>query len=478
MDVSSLIRGVVPKVPMMGKAAVYHTLGFSEYSKYWDLRTELTVRLIRSFIVDGPREPISKTQAMSLKDPGIKGRIWISKVTLSTPEEDSIRQALFSAIESLKAPEDRESWFKEPELEDVEAEWTGYRAGATEKSTDLRIPEAQKYKEMMKEVTSPTTILYFHGGAYYLMDPASHRATCKKLAKLTKGRCLSVRYRLAPQHPFPAALLDALVSYFTLIYPPPGSVHTAVAPEHIVLAGDSAGGNLCLVLLQTLLELRRQKTKITWNGQERDVSLPAGVATCSAWADITHSSPSCEFNKKYDYLPPQSATAHTTSYPPCPIWPASPPRRNLYADDGMLCHPLVSPLAARSWEGSCPMFSGTGEELLSDEEKYVAKKAVTQGVKVVFEEYEAMPHCFAMPLPHLNASRRFYGSWAKFCREAVESPEKIVTAGTRIRAKTLEEEQLDVETLVEFTEEEVLRRMRERAKIVLGEGQADTMAKL
>jgi len=81
-------------------------------------------------------------------------------------------------------------------------------------------------------------IFYLHGGGFYLCDPATHRLTTKKLAKLTGGRCYSVRYRLAPQHPFPAALLDLLVSYLTLLYPPPGAFHEAVRPETLALAGD------------------------------------------------------------------------------------------------------------------------------------------------------------------------------------------------------------------------------------------------
>ena len=70
------------------------------------------------------------------------------------------------------------------------------------------------------------------------MDPATHRPLTKLIAKLTGGRVYSVRYRLAPQNPFPSALLDALVSYFTLLYPPPGAVHDAVASENIVFGGD------------------------------------------------------------------------------------------------------------------------------------------------------------------------------------------------------------------------------------------------
>lgn len=393
------------------------------------------------------------------------------------PEEDDIRQGLFKAIEALKEPNDAPGGYTLPELLPVEAEWTGYRSGATKQSADLRTSEEEKYKELMKEVSSPVTVLYFHGGAYYLMDPASHRPTTKKLAKLTKGRCLSVRYRLAPQNPFPAALLDALVSYFTLLYPPAGSFHGPVEARHIVLGGDSAGANLCLVLLQTLLEFRRQGLRIWWNSEEREVPLPAGIALCSPWADITHSSPSCEINGTYDYLPPQSAAGKRREYPPCSIWPASPPRNNLYAEDAVLCHPLVSPLATKSWAGSCPMYIETGTELLTDEDKYLAQKAVSQGVPVVFEEYEAMPHCFGMVLEALPGSRRFFTGWSEFITQVTRDPESVKTRGVLIKAKTLQEEHLDVTHLTNFTDQEVITRMTERAKN-LGPKKSDPISKL
>jgi acetyl esterase/lipase len=480
MDTSSpipVLKAMLPKVPLIGKTTLYHTLGLSENSKQWDLRTALTVSVLRSFIVDSPPRPISRVQRMSLRDAGIKGRIWVSKVTIPQPAEDDIRQGLFAAIEGLKEPGDTAGGYQEPQLLPVEAEWTGYRAGVANDAPELKISEEQKYKELMTEVSSPTTILYFHGGAYYLMDPASHRPTTRKLAKLTKGRCLSVRYRLAPQNPFPAALLDALVSYLALLYPPTGSFHEAVEPRHIVLSGDSAGGNLCLVLLQTILELRRQGRKIFWNGEEREVPIPAGVALCSPWADITHSSPSCETNSIYDYLPPQSKQIEKMAHPRCSIWPANPPRNNLYAEDAVLCHPLVSPLGAKSWEGSCPMYIATGTELLTDEGKYVAMRAAGQGVPVVFEEYEAMPHCFAMFLNALPGARRAFTGWAGFIQEVVENPEEVRTRGTLIKAKTLEEVPLEVTSLTSFTHEEVCSRMRERAQ-KLCQANPDTLSKL
>jgi acetyl esterase/lipase len=480
MDMSNplpIAKALLPKVPVIGKTAISHTLGLSEHAKHWDLRTELTVNILRSFIADSPPEPISKVQHMSVKDPGIKGRIWISKVTMPVPGEDDVRQALFKAIEGLKEPGEAAGGYKEPEILPVEAEWTGYRAGATPHSVQLKVPEEQKYKELMKEVTSPVTVLYFHGGAHYLMDPASHRPTTKKLAKLTSGRVLSVRYRLAPKYPFPAAVLDALISYFTLLYPPAGSFHEAVDPKHIVLAGDSAGGNICLALLQTLLELRKQGLKVRWNGEEREVPLPAGAALCSPWADITHSSPSCETNGSYDYLPPRNPNQYNREPPPCSIWPADPPRKHIYAEDASLTHPICSPLSAKSWEGCCPLYIGTGTELLTDEDKYVAMRAAQQGVKVVFEQYETMPHCFAMLLNTLGGARRFFEGWTGFISAAVERPDEIKTSGVVIKAKTLQEVPVNVEELCTDSFEVVVGRMRKRVQELSG-NQPDTMAKL
>jgi acetyl esterase/lipase len=469
MDLSDpfpLIKILLPKTPVIGKAALYHTLGISETSKKWTLKTELTVSVLRSFLMT-PTDSIAKSQHISLKDPGIKGRMWISKVTLPKPKEDDVRQALFEAIENLKAPDEAPGGFTQPELVPVEAEWTGYRSGVAKDAPELRMPEDQKYIELMKEAASPTTVLYFHGGAHYLLDPASHRPTTVKLAKLTKGRCLSVRYRLAPQNPFPAALLDALVSYLTLLYPSPGSYHTAVEARHIVFAGDSAGGNLSMALLQLLLEFHNQKITIRWNGTERTVPLPAGVACNSPWLDITSSSPSYDNNRHFDYLPPVSAHPEGVEFPPCDIWPAKPPRKNIYAEDAVCCHPLVSPLAAKSWEGAPPMWIETGQELLSDEDKHVAMVAARQGVTVVYEEFEAMPHCFAMILGGIAESRKCFDSWSSFITAAVEQPESLATRGVRHQAKTLEEEALDVQTLSPYTEEEVHRRMKDRAAKLL-----------
>ncbi len=110
----------------------------------------------------GKPEPLSKIQHLSLKDPGVKGPLWISRVTMPAPEDD-VRQALFRAIDGLK--EGAET-YTVPELKSVEAEWTGYRANVSANAPEPSITEGEKYLNLMKEVSSSVTVLYLHGGAF------------------------------------------------------------------------------------------------------------------------------------------------------------------------------------------------------------------------------------------------------------------------------------------------------------------------
>ncbi|POS87887.1 hypothetical protein EPUL_000410 [Erysiphe pulchra] len=447
----------VPLLPKIMKTGLLHVLKRSEQSKYWDFRTAITIRILDIVINELPPNSVTNTQSRTLKDPGIKGNVWISKVKLPSPPEDSIRQVLFNTIEKLKKPEEAIGGYTEPELLPVEGEWTGYRANASAKAPELKISEEKKYEEMMREVTSKITILYIHGGALYLGDPITHRNVNQKLAKHTGGRTFSVRYRLAPKHPFPAALLDVLFAYLSLLYPPPGSLHTPVSPSDIVIAGDSAGGNLSFALLQLILELQRSSLKIKWYGEERDVPIPAGVATSSPWLDITSSMPSIKNNQPYDFLP-----KHEMEYKKCSIWPADPPRKHMYVNDPLCAHPLVSPLVAKNWNGSCPIYIATGWEILADEEKISAMNIASQGVKVIFEEYEAMPHCFGLVLPKLPGSDLFFQNWARNIKLMVDHPNDLVTNGTLIKAKTLATESLDVLGLSSLTYEKAVEIINEK----------------
>ena len=105
------------------------------------------------------------------------------------------------------------------------------------------------------------------------------------------------------------------------------------------------------------------------------------------------------------------------------------------------------------------MWIMTGEELLTDEDCVVAARAASQGVTVEFEQYEAMPHCFAMLLPHLQTSKRCYKSWGEFCRRCVEG--NVETKGTWIAARTGAEKAVDVRGASDLSFEGVLATMKD-----------------
>ncbi|KAJ4266314.1 hypothetical protein NW762_004298 [Fusarium torreyae] len=454
------IRTVVPLLPLIIRQSFLHVLRLSDSSKYLDFQSAIIIACLR--VIMTPKKPrsVSSVQQLTLRDSGIKGHIWVSKYASPRPPETSIRDALITAVKHLGGSTCR---VPVPDMVDVEAEWTGYRSGVARGAPLPDVSERERYHGMMRECKHPTTVLYLHGGAYYLCDPATHRPTTKKLAQLTGGRCYSVRYRLAPQDPFPAALLDAFISYFTLLYPPPDAYHDPVQPENIVIAGDSAGGNLSLSLLQLILELRRQDSPILWHGELRQVPMPAGVALNSPWLDTTQSSPTWEIATltPYDYLPKPEAMEKLT-IPPCDAWPANPPRRNLYIADDLAAHPLASLVMARSWKGAPPIYLCTGWEILAYEDKFLARKLEADGVRVVFEEYEGMPHCFALMLHNASPTQRCYNGWAAFIRAVVEDPEMVESRAVMIKAKTCEEVPLRFDELSDASEEDIRRRVLQK----------------
>lgn len=459
-----LLKFFLPRVPGIAKAALAHSLWLSPTSSKWDFRTEMTVHILRSLMAPGnvPR-PIGETQKSTLKDPGVKGKTWIAKATIPVPQNESVREATFKAIADMG---DGTETYTKPDLAPLNVEWTGFRSKA---KPDELLPagsEEFRYAQLMSEPTrtSKTTILYFHGGAYYLCGFGTHRVGVSKLVKECNGRAMSVEYRLAPKDAFPAQLLDALNSYLYLLYPPPGALHEPVPANEIVFAGDSAGGNIVFALLQLLLQLHRTKDSamsnpvLKYHGKEVEVPLPAGASANSGWFDITRAMPSLDNNAKYDYLPQANHDAFA-KFPHDDLWPTSPPRGDLFCDLSMLCHPLVSPLAAPDWSGSPPLWIETGEELLTDEDAVIASRAASQGVRVHWEQYEAMPHCFAMVIPTLATSSRCVRSWGVFCQKCVE--DEVQTNGTWIAAKTGAQRRVDVSEVTDLKFENVVARMKD-----------------
>lgn len=156
----NMVKLLLLRIPLILKTLVLHGVHMSPVKGKQDLRTELTVAIIRSFITFS--KPLTKVQKDSMRDPGIKGPMWVSKVTLPEPEFD-VRDAILSAIDDLKTGDET---FDVPAIAPVEAEWTGYRSGVGKNTPQPDLSEAEKYAELRKESPSDMTILYFHGGAY------------------------------------------------------------------------------------------------------------------------------------------------------------------------------------------------------------------------------------------------------------------------------------------------------------------------
>lgn len=219
------------------------------------------------------------------------------------------------------------------------------------------------------------------------------------------------------------------------------------------------------MLLLLVLELRRQGRTVMWYGEARELPLPAALALNSPWLDVTHSSPPCQGSDPFifDYLP-KPAIAARGKVAPCDVWPATPPRKFMYAAADAVTHPLVSPIMARTWAGAPPIYMCTGWELLGFEDRFLAKKLVGDGVRVVFEEYEAMPHCFAMLLTKTPNARRCMDAWGSFVRKAVDDGARIESSATCIKAATGEDTPLRFDNLSDMPHGELADRVARMAR--------------
>lgn len=456
-----MIRLLLPRLPLILKTALFNALSISENSTKQNLTTEVAVVVLRSIM--NMRRPVRFLQKVTTRDPGIKGPIWVSKVSLAPPlGGDGPREAVRAAIAELGTGNET---YTMPDVATVEAEWNGYRDGASSTEPRPDLPEAEQYRKLMKEVTSDVTILYFHGGAYFLMDPATVRDSTLRQARLTRGRCYSVRYRLAPQYPFPAQLLDALISYLSLLSPPPGVPHGPVPARHIVFAGDSAGASLAAALLLLLLTLQKMGlTTIRYHSVDVPVELPAGVALSSPWVDISRSLPSINKNAHFDYLDPPTDTGVSRHEPiPDAVWPTDPPRADMFCNASMLIHPLTSPLAAAPelWKGMPPVFMCLGNEALEDEILILARRMHEGGGVVELVGYEGMPHCFAMIFPTSASGSDCYRRWGTFCSEVVQGQGINVSQASWVKAfsKPLQLTKTPIEEISNLSDHDVADAM-------------------
>jgi acetyl esterase/lipase len=284
-----------------------------------------------------------------------------------------------------------------------------------------------------------------------------------KLATLSRSRIFAVNYRLCPQSPFPAQIVDVFLGYLYLLYPPPGSLHAPVPASKIVFVGDSFGAVLFLALTQIILTLKSPPSNsnfgqtILFRGQNVPLPLPAGLALISPYSYTPDAFPSWETNAIYDWFPVvKYPIVRNSTFEFCEAWPTKPLRGDLYCNTSMLGHPLVCLAANKSWKGCPPIYMASGQERCIDGAKAIATQMVRDGVTVCWEEYEAMPHVFMSFLPRWKQGSMCYERWVAYVKKCLEGGE-LKTEGFVIGCEDLKIREVDVGTLSDYTPEYAVR---------------------
>lgn len=229
------------------------------------------------------------------------------------------------------------------------------------------------------------TVLHFHGGAYAL-GSARQALTAAGVCVGGGPDIVSVEYRLAPEHPCPAAVDDAIAVYRQLLDRP--------GPQRLLLAGESAGGGLLLLMLQ--------------RARDEGLPMPAAAVTAFPWADLSMSGRSATTNHGKDMLTRSELVQEAA-------W---------FARDRAVDDPMVSPLFG-SFRGFPRTWIPVGtRDLLLDDARRVAAAMHTDGVDVVLDEWPGALHGFtALPLQEGRTYRRRLRSFV----DAVLPPVPLIT---------------------------------------------------
>ena len=210
------------------------------------------------------------------------------------------------------------------------------------------------------------TVLYFHGGVYVLGDAAQAAGLASQIGRRTRAMVISVDYRLAPEHPYPAAVDDALAAYQALL-------DNGTAPQDIAFAGESAGAGLAIATLV--------------NARDHGLPLPAAALAMSPYADLTLAGTTMDTKRDADpLLSRENLQARIPDY--------------TAGHDPALG--LISPIFA-DLSGLPPLIiqAGTHEVLLDDAIR-LAAQAATADVQVTLDITPGVPHVFQAYYPILD----------------------------------------------------------------------------
>jgi monoterpene epsilon-lactone hydrolase len=209
-------------------------------------------------------------------------------------------------------------------------------------------------------------VLYFHGGVYVIGDAFLAAELASQVGRRTQAKVISVDYRLAPEHPYPAAVDDALAAYEALL-------QDGTAPSDIVFAGESAGGGLAVATLV--------------NARDHGLPLPAAAFVMSPYADLTLAGTTMETRREVDPLLSRERLQ---------------PRVTDYTSGQDAALGLISPVFA-DLSGLPPLIIQAGShEVLLDDAVRLARQAAAVDVEVTLDITPRVPHVFQAYHPLLD----------------------------------------------------------------------------
>ena len=229
---------------------------------------------------------------------------------------------------------------------------------------------------------SSRVLMFFHGGGYCSGSIVSHRRMVSEAGRAAGVRTLAVGYRLAPEHPFPAAFDDAVTAWHFLR-------HQGIAPEHVVVAGDSAGGGLSLALSMAL--------------RERNEPLPACLWLVSPWTDLTMSGSTLLTKDAVDPLIHRGYLGELADA----YLHGATDRKD----------PRVSPLFGDLSQLPPMLIQVGSDETLLDDAVRLAAGAGAAAAAVTLEIWPHMIHAWHVWNARLEAGRLALGSAGRFMRE-------------------------------------------------------------
>ncbi len=267
--------------------------------------------------------------------------------------------------------------FEQP-IEAVRVAWDEFGSGIPLYSSDALVEPVKAGSVDCEWVSMPgarddRVILHFHGGGYVIGHPPGYRNYNARMSEATGARMLAVDYRLAPEHPFPAAIDDALMAYEWVLA-------EGFAPEQVGLFGESAGGG---VVMGTLLAAKA-----------KGVPLPAAAVPVSPWVDLTLSGASHVRNRDTEVIMAPGLLQ---------------PWADLYLNGEDAKTPTASAVYG-DLSGLPPVYILVGSgEILLDDARTLFMKLTDAGVETRIEVAKDMPHVwpvFAYQLPESRAAIR------------------------------------------------------------------------